>query len=84
MKSLIPTLSHPAFLRFAAVTFTILFGVTLAAQQPASNSVEVQREAMRKTGVRNLIERLEDLNGTLLVGIDYAAKTNGGWPQPVA
>ena len=28
--------------------FMVLFGLTLVAQQPVSNSVEVQREAMRK------------------------------------
>lgn len=50
MKTGISIFRFPPFL-FAtslAVAFTILVGVSLAAQQPVSNSVEGQREAMSK------------------------------------
>lgn len=45
-------------------------------------STPIQRQLMRKTGVRNFIERLDDLNGTLLVGIDHKSKIDGGWVAP--
>lgn len=50
MKTVIPTLTLPPFLSttLLAAAFMISFSLSLAAQQPVSNSVEAQREAMRK------------------------------------
>jgi hypothetical protein len=50
MKTTIPNFTLPRFLStvLLAATFMISLGLSLAAQQPASNSVDVQREAMNK------------------------------------
>jgi len=50
MKSAISSFSHTPFLSttLLAAAFLISYSLSLAAQQPPSNSVDVQREAMRK------------------------------------
>ncbi len=50
MKTAIRTFALPPFLSttLLATAFVISFGPTLAAQQPGSNSVDTQREAMHK------------------------------------
>jgi hypothetical protein len=50
MKTAIPDFTLPSFLSktLLAASLMISFSLTLAAQQPVSNSVDVQREAMRK------------------------------------
>jgi len=50
MKTTVSTFPLPPSLstRLLAAAFMISFSLSLAAQQPASNSVDVQREAMRK------------------------------------
>jgi len=50
MKTAISIVTRPTLLppRWLAVACMISFSLSLAAQQPASNSVEAQREAMRK------------------------------------
>jgi hypothetical protein len=50
MKNSISSFSHPAFLSTTlhAAAFMISFSLSLAAQQPPSSSIDVQREAMRK------------------------------------
>ena len=50
MKTAIFSFSHTPFLstRLLAAAFLISFTLSLAAQQPPSNSADVQREAMRK------------------------------------
>lgn len=50
MKTVISTFALPTILATSllAAAFLILFRSALSAQQPASNSVDVQREAMRK------------------------------------
>ena len=50
MKTAISTFTLPPFLSttLLAAAFVISFSLSLAAQQPVSNSVDAQREAMRK------------------------------------
>jgi len=50
MKAAISTCTLPPFVptTLLVAAFLISFGLSLAAQQPASNSVDAQREAMRK------------------------------------
>jgi hypothetical protein len=50
MKTVIPTFALPSvlFASLLAAACMILFSLSLAAQRPASNSVDAQREAMRK------------------------------------
>src|ERR1700719_5360258 len=50
MKTVIPTFALPSVLSTSllAGAFMILFSLSLAAQQPVSNNVDAQREAMRK------------------------------------
>src|SRR5713226_5837248 len=50
MKTAMSTVTLPPFLSatLLAATFMISFTLSLAAQQPVSNSVDAQREAMRK------------------------------------
>jgi hypothetical protein len=50
MKTAISTFTLPPFLSttLLAAAFMISFSLSLAAQQPVSNSVDAQREAMRK------------------------------------
>jgi hypothetical protein len=48
MKSLIPVFTLPGLARTLLATGFIVISFCLAAQQPAPNSVEAQREAMRK------------------------------------
>jgi len=51
MKTAIPPLTLPAFLSktlLTAASIMISFSLSLAAQQPVSNNIDAQREAMRK------------------------------------
>jgi len=50
MKTPISSFSHPTFLSttLLATAYMFSFSLSLAAQQPPSSSIDVQREAMRK------------------------------------